>query len=131
MDITCAKCGEPWEAYYLRHDVAWWTCAAHGETTQRHESGVYHHQTRHPIYGQDTCTSAQEIHIEPADNGDIPPDVRADYERPEPRPGWLNFVAYGKGCPSCYGKPDRQTRTEPLTFAELDDIDAATEGTLL
>jgi hypothetical protein len=101
------------------------------QPTERRENGTFYHQTRHPLYGQDNCTSDQEIQIEPADNGEVPPDVRADYERPNPKPGWLNFVALGKGCPSCHGKPERQTRTEQLSFAELDDIDVATEGELL
>jgi hypothetical protein len=131
MDITCRKCGEPWDAYGLRHDMTWWECTEHRQITERRESGTFYHQTTHPLYGQDPCTSAQEVCIEPADNGEIPPEVRADCERPLPKPGWVNFVALGNGCPSCYGRPERQTRTEPLTFAELGDIDAATEGELL
>jgi hypothetical protein len=131
VDITCAKCGEPWDAYHLRHDVMWWQCVEHRQSTERRESGIFYHQAKHPIYGQDVCTSAQEVQVEPADNGEIPAEVQADYDRQPPAPGWLNFVARGKGCPSCYGRPERQTRSEPLSFAELDDIDAATEGTVL
>lgn len=131
MDITCPRCGEPWDAHHLRHDVAWWQCTEHRQATERRESGVFYHQTTHPTYGQDACTSAQDVQIEPADNGEVPPEVHADYARHEPKPGWLNFVVLGRGCPSCYGRPERQTRTRPLTSAELDDIDAATEGRLL
>jgi hypothetical protein len=80
MDITCRKCGEPWDAYHLRHDVVWWECVEHRQNTERRENGVFYHQTKHPIYGQDECTSAQEVHVEPADSGEIPPQVQADYD---------------------------------------------------
>src|SRR6266540_4579245 len=38
VDITCRKCGDPWEAAYLRHEVAWYTCW-HGRTVQRWSTG--------------------------------------------------------------------------------------------
>src|SRR6266545_68162 len=43
MDITCRKCGEPWEAAYLRHELAWYICW-HGWTVQRWSTGVWHHR---------------------------------------------------------------------------------------
>jgi hypothetical protein len=104
MDIACGRCGEPSDADHLRHGTHHWICAAHNEVTRRD--------------------------MEPADNGAVPPQVRTDLERGEP--GWLHFVARGNGCSNCYGHADRQRRTDlPLTFAEVDDTNAATEGGLL
>lgn len=40
--------------------------------------------------------------------------------------GWYQFVAKGLGCPSCYGRPDRQREVQ-LTVEQLDELDAATE----
>ncbi len=130
MDIICRLCGEPWDAYHLRHDMSWWECVEHRQSTVRNESGTFYHRAEHPIYGRDDCTSEQEVQIEPADNGAVPAEVRAECGLLEPKPGWLNFVARGRGCPSCHGQPELQTRTDVPGFAELDDIEVATEGEL-
>ena len=97
MDVTCRKCGEPWEVAYLRHEVAWYTCR-HDRTVQRQSTGWRHRK---------------HSYREAASDCD---DLRRHLA-----------VVGGLGCPSCYGRPDRQRDVE-LTLEELDELDVATEG---
>jgi len=122
VDITCRRCGELWEAAYLRHEVAWYTCW-HGRTVQRWSTGVWQHR-KHNYW--DAATQCQDprprLEIEPADNNQVPPEVVRVGER-----GWYRFVVDGLGCPFCYGRPEHQREVEP-TLEELEELDTATEG---
>jgi hypothetical protein len=121
MDITCRKCGEPWEVAYLRHDVAWYTCR-HGQTVERSSSGWRHRTSSWRDVASDCDDPTPRLQIDPADNGQVPAEVAKVGEQ-----GWYQFVAGGLGCPSCHGRPERQREIE-LTLAELDELDVATEG---
>ena len=123
MDITCRKCGEPWEVAYLRHEVAWYTCR-HDRTVQRQSTGWRHRKHSYREAASDCDDRNPRLQIEPADNGQIPPEVTKVGEQ-----GWYQFVVGGLGCPSCHGRPDRRRDVE-LTLEELDELDVATEGQL-
>jgi hypothetical protein len=121
MDIPCRKCGEPWEVAHLRHEVAWYTCR-HDRTVQRHSAGWRHRKLSSREVASECDDRKPRLQIEPADSGQVPPEVTKVGEQ-----GWYQFVVNGLGCPSCYGRPDRQRDVE-LTLEQLDEIDVATEG---
>lgn len=127
MDVTCRRCREPWEAYYLRHDMHWWWCHGCGQSVQRSSDGQWTPKSTDADARRraERCEHAEvELEIEPATNGEVPPQVRAWTEAGQP--GWLRFVAAGHGCPDCYGTTPPPA--EPLDAATLDKIDVATEG---
>ena len=127
MDVRCRRCGEPWEAYGLRHDMSWHTCDACGRTVVPASGGGYR------LTGVDSTAvycdhAAVTRHIEPANNGQVPDQVHRWYQQGQP--GWLRFVASGLGCPYCHGDKPHDPPPQ-LSLADLDDLDAATEGTFV
>jgi hypothetical protein len=125
MDISCRRCGEPWEAYGLRHDMSWHVCDSCGRAVDPAPNGWQLAMVEtNAVYCDHPAVTRC---VEPAGNGQVPEQVRRWCEQGEP--GWLRFVATGLGCPHCHGRQDATPRD--LTASELDDLDAATEGALV
>lgn len=154
MDITCRRCGEPTEADYLRHEMTWVLCRICGQPVDQDDSGGWYHCSTSGQPIADTHSiEPTERQFESAANGEVPEEVRA-----KGRDGWYRFVLAGKGCALCYGHTgDTATCPEcakvtaastpqqrlssvdvarcpvvsggvVLSFAQLDDMDAASEG---
>ena len=126
MDIICARCREPWDAHHLRHDMHRWRCTGCHRSVQPDGSGGLALQNRPaPWETPPSCPHPHAVlEIDPAADGQVPDQVQAWTEHGQP--GWLRYVTAGLGCPDCHGTDPGPV--EPLSDAERDDIDTATEG---
>ncbi|MEV8372996.1 hypothetical protein AB0P21_09680 [Kribbella sp. NPDC056861] len=98
-DVTCAHCGEPWDAHHLRHDMSWYQCQDCKRTVVKHTDGSWQTKGRPWEGSPGNCTHplGGVLHWDDSYAEGTPDEVAASTD-PQ---AWFTVVIAGRGCPDC------------------------------
>lgn len=98
-DVTCARCGKPWDAQYLRYEMGWFECVDCSARIVKFRDGSWQDK-RSPWQGSPgNCTHPLGGKLNWNDSyGAGVPDEIADSSDPEV---WFEVVIADLGCPEC------------------------------
>jgi hypothetical protein len=98
-DVTCARCGKPWDAKYLRHEMGWFECVDCSARIVRFRDRSW--QDKHSPWqgspGNCTHPLGGTLHWNDSHSAGVPAEI-ADSIDPE---AWFEVVIADLGCPEC------------------------------
>ncbi|GAA3137992.1 DNA-directed RNA polymerase subunit RPC12/RpoP [Kribbella aluminosa] len=98
-EVSCARCGKPWDAKYLRGQMAWYECVDCGAHIEKFKDGSWQDE-RSPWHGSPAnCAHPLGGHLRWNDRHSAGvPDLIVDSLDPA---AWLEAVLADLGCPEC------------------------------